>query len=72
MEALGYRININGENDSFAGGEFHAEMARILRKLADDIERGKVYETRRRGMTLFFEKNPKLTIIFIDKFSEIR
>ncbi len=44
MEALGYRININGENDSFAGGEFHAEMARILRKLADDIERGKVYE----------------------------
>jgi hypothetical protein len=44
MEVLGYRININGENDAFAGGEFQSEMARILRQLADDIERGKFYD----------------------------
>ena len=47
QEALGYRIAISGESDAFSDGEFHAEMARILRKLADDIERGKMNESLR-------------------------
>ncbi len=44
MEALGYRIYIDGENAAFADGEFHTEMARILRDLADKVERGQVRE----------------------------
>jgi hypothetical protein len=46
-EALGYRIEINGENEAFAEGNFHDEMCRILTELAIKIGRGRVGDSEK-------------------------